>query len=89
MTPIEELVHWMQICPRTFAETKKMIHYLSKQQEEERMTWISVTDRTKVMQKDTDYLLLFETGEIRRYYEDYLRNAVITHWMPLPKKIKK
>jgi hypothetical protein len=83
MTAIQRLKNWMELSPRTFAETKKMIHHLAENDMDER--WISIHDRSQPLRKDTDCLVLFETGEIKRYYEDYLRNAVITHWMPIPK----
>lgn len=46
-------------------------------------TWIDVNDRSIPMPENTDILIKFEGGEIRRYYEDWedeMRGFIITHW---------
>jgi hypothetical protein len=85
MKPIDKLIDYIE----TFdlITVKEVLRYAKRLSFEEE--WISIHDRKNPIKKDVDCLLLFETGEIKRYYEDYLRNSVITHWMPLPQKPNK
>lgn len=43
--------------------------------------WISVNE-IKLLKEGEDCLILFDTGEIRRYMEEDLPAAIITHIMP-------
>ena len=47
--------------------------------------WISIKDKShKMPVKSEDFICLYDNGEIRRFYENDLLLACITHWMPLP-----
>jgi hypothetical protein len=85
MRPIDKLIDYIE----TFSliTVKEVLRYAKRLSFEEE--WISIDDKKNPMRKDVDCLILFETGEIKRYYEGYLRNAVITHWKPLPPLPKK
>jgi hypothetical protein len=46
--------------------------------------WISIDDKTNKL-PDGDFLVLFDNGEIKRYFEEEHPFALYTHWQPLPK----
>ena len=48
---------------------------------------VSVEDRNNPPPKDTNFIVLFDTGEVRRYFEDH-PFALYTHWLrPLPNHV--
>ncbi len=47
--------------------------------------WISINDRDNPPPKNTDFLVLFDSGYIRRYLEKKQPFDLYTHWQPLPK----
>lgn len=53
------------------------------------MEWNDVNDKTKIMPKNKDFLLLFESGNIQRFLEDDLEFNLITHWCEMPKRPKR
>ncbi len=48
-----------------------------------RNAWVPISE-LEGQPKEKDFLILFETGEVRRYFEDNLPFSVITHFQPLP-----